>query len=177
MISLLKRLFGGAPARKDFTFLMVDHVEDVGENRWYRLNHWESPNYLKMNTSWDKDWKAFDREEPVVGVTYENRERTFLVMGDQPDFRVFLERDPNNPKDKNAIKVMGFATVRGTPTVSQLGFLSRETAEFLRDERELDARPYSVFLPYGERQYGLRVSVLVRSQAYKKRQGNVPPKY
>lgn len=72
-------------------------------------------------------------------------------------------------QSKNAIKVMGKATVDGNNVIEQLGYLSKETAECLKDEQELEARPYSVYLPNEERSYGLRIRVLVRSQAYKKK--------
>ncbi len=174
MFSPLKKLFGRSSNQKNFQFLVIDEGEDVGNYRWYRMRHWNSQNFLIMDTDWDKDWKSFSAEEEVVGITFEDRQRNFLIMGDSPEFRVHLQREPNNPKDKNAIKVIGTARVNGRSVAQQLGYLSKQTAKQLKDEKELDARPYSVYLPYEGRTLGLRIRVLVRTQAYKKKTGQVP---
>ncbi|EDY80761.1 hypothetical protein VDG1235_378 [Verrucomicrobiia bacterium DG1235] len=122
-----------------------------------------------MKSTWSKDWKSYSREEDVVGVLHEGRQKKFVLIGDLEDFTTELERDANNPHDPNAIKVIGKATVDGSLVVEQLGFLSREVAEELKDEEELSCRPISVYLPYEGSRFGLKVTVLVRSQAYKRR--------
>lgn len=161
--------FGKKPIGKHFKFLICDNQSEIIQDRWYRLERWKSSNYLKMETTWSKDWKIFSPEEPVVGVTRENREANFLLMGDQSDFKIFLEREKDNPVDPNAIKVIGSATVDGKKRTQPLGYLSKETALLLKDEQDLDARPHSVWLPYEDKAYGLRIKVLVRSKAYKKK--------
>jgi len=182
MFSIIKKIFQGKQKesveeekaqtfRKSFEFLIVERGEKIEKNRWYKMNHWQSPHFLKMETGWSKDWKSFIAEEEVVGVTFEDRARKFLELGDQKGFNIFLERDSNNPHDKNAIKVMGSAIVGGKMRVEQLGFLSKDTAKALKDEKEIDARPYSVYLPYQGRKFGLRVRILVRSQQYKNKHG------
>ncbi len=176
MFSFLKRLFTESPSRKDFLFLVADRTDEVGKNRWYRLRHWKSPNFLRIETEWSSDWRNYESEEPVVGTSLEGREKAFLVLGDQPDFRILLKREPGNSRDKNAIMVIGSATVNGVRSIEQLGYLSRETAKRLKGEEDIDARPYSVFLPYEGRNLGLRVRVLVRSQAYLKKTGKATPK-
>lgn len=121
-----------------------------------------------MQTTYTKDWKTFDSDVNVVGVTREDREANFLIMGDQPDFKIFLKKEPNNPVDPNAVKVMGSATVDGEKMVAQLGYIPKEIAQELSNEKEIDARPQTVWLPYEDRQYGLRIKILVRSAIYKK---------
>ncbi|MFH2219416.1 MAG: HIRAN domain-containing protein [Pseudomonadota bacterium] len=122
-----------------------------------------------METFWTEDWKTFSAEETVVGVTRDTREADFLLMGDRADFNIFLEREKDNPVDQNAIKVMGSTTIEEKSIVRQLGYLSKETAEALKNEKEIDAKPYSVFLPYKDRSYGLKIRILVRSASYKKK--------
>ena len=175
MFSLLKRIFGSTPSRKNFQFLEVDRREEIENNRWYRLHHWNSSHFLRMESEWNRDWKIFSNEEEVVGVSYEDRQQKFLTLGDLTDFRIYLAKEPDNPHDKYAIKVMASATLNGKYTVEQLGFLSKETARCLKDEKELDARPYSAYLPHNDCQFGLRIRVLVRSQAYKKKIGHPTP--
>ena len=157
------------PKGKHFQFLIVDTKAEIVKNKWYRLSHWKSQHFLKMDCDWDKDWKSAISEEEVVGVSYDNRAQKFVILGDQEDFQIFLEREPENPQDPNAIKVMGRATINGENVVEQLGYLSKETALYLKDEKEIDARPYSVYLPYEGRLFGLRIRILVRKAAYKKK--------
>jgi hypothetical protein len=155
---------------KWFQFLTMDDYGETPLNKWYRLSKWESSNMLRMDSTWSSDWKLFSKsEQPVVGVTHGDREDNFLKMGDQEDFKIFLERERQNKSDPNAIKVMGFATVNGQPMTKQLGYLSKETAKSLKDEVDLDARPRIVDLPYEDREYGLKIQVLVRSARYKKK--------
>lgn len=186
MLSRIKRFFAGtdsqepsyqtthpSPPRgiKQFSFLNLERGEEIEPNRWYRLRHWESQNFLVMKTEKSKDWKFFRSEEPVVGVSFGDCEKAFLILGDRPDFRISLRREPNNPVDKNAIMVVGSATIKGRKRAGQLGHLSKETAFELKDEKEIDARPHSVYIPYDDCLYGLKINVLVRSQAYLKRTG------
>jgi hypothetical protein len=176
VFSLLKKLFKESPPAKEkkptekhFKFFICDDDDEIPLDRWYRLKRWRTPNFLKMESDWTQDWKIFSMQEKVAGVTINNRMDYFLIMGDQEDFKVFLERERDNPVDPNAIKVMGSATVEGEPLTGQLGYLSKETAELLKDEEELDARPRTVNLPSEDRYYGLSVTVLVRSKSHKKK--------
>ncbi|MFH1550830.1 MAG: HIRAN domain-containing protein [Planctomycetota bacterium] len=180
MFSFLKKLLNkklfveeqpqAARPQKDFKFLITDDASDIPLNTWYRMFHWDSTHFLKMESEWTKDWKMYSAEEPVVGVTYENRQGNFVFMGDQPDFRIYLEREPTSPYDPNAIKVMGTATVAGNKMVGQLGYLSRETAKNLKDEPDLDARPRLVYMPTDGKRYSLRIRILIRPVRYKKKQ-------
>jgi len=157
------------PAGKHFKFSICDDASRAPLNTWYRLERWRSSNFLKMESEWSKDWKSFSKEEDVAGFTHELRSDYFVIMGDQPDFKIFLERERDNPVDPNAIKVMGSATVEGQLMTAQLGYLSKETAELLKDEEELDARPRLAELPYEDKYSGLSITVLVRPQSYKKK--------
>lgn len=61
-----------------------------------------------------------DFHTKVVGVTFENRQRYIRRMSEGE--YVTLERDPMNPYDPNAIKVVNKAGY-------QIGYISRELAE------------------------------------------------
>ena len=101
------------------------------------MTQWKHPKWLRMKSDWTQEWKVFSAEEQVVGVKHENREQAFLLMGDRPDFQVTLVRQPTNPRDKNAIKVVGAATVKGFKVEKQLEHLSRDTARVLGGETNL----------------------------------------
>jgi len=120
-----------------------------------------------MATSWDKDWRCFANEEKVVGVSFEDRDIKFLRLYGQPEFKIYLEKDTLNEYDSNAVKVMASAMIDGKTVIEELGLLSKYTAQQLKDEQELDARPYSVHLPTQDHKYGLCISVLVRSKRYR----------
>lgn len=152
---------------KNIQFLIVDRGEEIPPNKWYRMSHWQSEHFLRMATGWDNDWKIFSNEEKVVGVSSEDRDIKFLRLLDQPEFKIYLEKDPSNEYDSNAVKVMGSATIEGKKVVEELGFLSKDTAQQLKDEKELDAHPYSVYLPVHGHKYGLSIRVLVRSKRYR----------
>lgn len=188
MLSILKRLFGNkstpsvAPQQpqsantsqepvfaKTIECLTLDREEEVPMNKWYRKSHWQSEHFLRMETSWDADWKVFETEEEVVGVTFDSRTINFLRLCDQPKFRIFLEKDKSNEHDPNAVKVMASAIIENKLIIEQLGFLSKHTAQQLKDEKELDARTYSVYLPVRDHSFGLRIRVLVRSKKYRDR--------
>jgi len=169
LISKIRDYIVGSNTQKNFQFLILGNEDEIPLNRWYRKDHWRTPNFLVMKTEWSKDWKCFERQEKVVGVTFEGREKNFLMIGDSPDLRIFLQRDFSNIHDSNAIIVMASGTVNGKYYENQIGHLAKETAELLKDELDLDARPFSVWLPYGDCSYGLSIQILVRSEAYKKR--------
>ncbi len=189
MLSILKRLFGNkSKPSNDFqkpqetsiiqkplfaktvACLTLDRDEEAPTNKWYRRDHWQSEHFLRIETSWDTDWKVFETEEKVAGVTHDSRTINFLKLCDQPQFRIFLEKQPSNKHDPNAIKVMGSAMMGDELVVEQLGYLSKHTALQLKDEEELEARPHSVYLPVQGHSFGLRIRVLVRSQKYRKKQ-------
>ena len=93
MLALLKKLFKPKPRGKEFKFHICNDKSEAPQQAWYHLERWKAPNFLKMEVSWSKDWKIFFAEEPVVGVTHGKREEDFILMGDRPDFRIYLERE------------------------------------------------------------------------------------
>ncbi len=146
---------------KEFKFVICDDEAEADENEWYRLERWKSPNFIKMKTSWGDDWIAFPPEVPVMGINKEpQRAIDFLMMADRPDFRVFLEREPSNPHDSNAVKVMASAKVDGEQRIRHLGYLPRDVAEMMKNEKELDARPHCAYLSYEGKDLDFRIRVL-----------------
>ncbi len=128
-----------------------------------------------MKTTYSKDWKIFNArtslngEEEVMGTFKDNREETFLNIGDRSGFKIYLERERDNPVDPNAIKVMGSSIINEKIIGKHLGYIAKEKAAMLKDEVELDARPYSVYIPSRDKSLMLNIRVLVRSGRYKKK--------
>lgn len=174
---LLERSSSCIPKEKEFKFLILDDYESPPKNVWFRRASWKDAYYLRMDTVWSKDWKNYSANEPIVTLSQQDSARKFIILADQKDFNIFLDRESTNPYNENAIKVMGKATVDDVTVTYHLGYLSGETAEALKEEQELDARPYSVYFstlkintgPFENFPYDLKIRVLVRSKAYKKR--------
>lgn len=146
------------------------HDDEIPPNTWYRYKDWKSGNYYKYSATHDDGCKWFTKfEESVVGMSFRDGGNAVLKMMHKPDFAIFLEREPENEHDGNAVKVMVSATVNDRKVIKHIGYLSRETAKALKGEDEIDVRPYSVHLPEDDHELSLEVKVLVRSSAYKKR--------
>jgi hypothetical protein len=142
-----------------FPVLTVDSWAEAGLNRWFRLKHWNSTNFLMMQTDCPTGWEVFFKDESVAGVTFENREKAFFSICRDPDFKVYLEREEDNREDTNAIRVMGRSS--RAPQGLHLGYLEKGTAKCLAGATALDARPHSVWLPQPECNFGWKVSVLI----------------
>ena len=65
---------------RNFPILTVDDKHEAGYGRWYRLRHWKTGNFVKMTHEFPEGWKVFSDDEAVAGVTFENRENTYLFL-------------------------------------------------------------------------------------------------
>ncbi len=162
------------PPKIDKFFKCTEYEKDdeIEPNTWYRLKGWKYPDYylLRKSKGWSSDWKLFmPLEEEIVGVKSEDRQKNFLLLGDLPDFKFSLEREPDNAFDKNAIKVMGSATVDGEIVKKHLGYIEKDASVYLSGETDLEVGSASLLLPYEGKRFSLRLQILIRSQAYKKR--------
>lgn len=157
------------PQEVSFFGATYDTEAEAPNNSWYRLSKWNQQNFFKMKSLHSKDWKIYMPEMPVAGVTHKNRTENFMLLAKKDDFRIFLKKEPDNPVDPNAIKVMGSATIDGELIEKQLGYVPKDNAEELKNEDELDASPACVFLPHEGRNYGLRIAVLIPSVQYRKK--------
>lgn len=165
-MSILDKLWG----RNRLQIVEADDASEVEMDRWYRLRQWSNEDFLRFKTEWGKDWIVWtgggdhNNAISVAGVTHANAERTFLKIGTYSDFTIYLKREPRNRYDKNAIKVMASATIGWRKHSFQLGYVPAEFAATIANERDLDARPYSVHLPTKGREFGIQIRVLVRAR-------------
>lgn len=120
--------------------------EDPMEGKGWHLPRKE--NSMKLS----KAWRTISTK--VVGVTFDNRQE--LIARLTIDTKIKLVRDPENPYDSNAIKV-----VTGT-TCEQIGFIKRELAAELAllMDKGYDAKA-SISALTGEGQEALGVNILI----------------
>ena len=145
----------------DSAVLSVSTEAEAGEGRWYRLRHWDTRHFLRMNHACPAGWRVYLKEAPVAGVSFENREAAFFSIWQEPGLLIYLEREPDNVVDRHAIKVMG--TCQTLPYAYHLGYIEKETAKKMQKAGRTDARLHAVYLPGPGRSFGLRITVWVPS--------------
>lgn len=101
----------------------------------------------------------------IAGAGFEGRQKTYLetvVGADRGDLEVFLERDPENEHDRNAIKVM----VRNARTGSggQAGWVPAVFAKALApvmDKRSVVVAKWKLVKTawYGKTRWGMKIQV------------------
>lgn len=156
------------PQRFNYEHAIIDDYSEAPLNQWYRMKHW-NPGTLVYKGEWGKDWKKFEEDVKVVGITHDGREQIILSLANRPGFRIALTKDRNNEYDKNAVAVWAIAYIGEEKQVEHIGYLDRDTARRLKNDDELDARPHRINLPNGGIGLGLTIDILVRSVAYKKK--------
>ena len=137
------------------------------KNKWYRLSHWKNPTLAIMDTTYSKDWKTFEREVYIAGLARDDRKEKLAGLVGKSDLKVMLEREPDNPVNPNAIKVIISATVDGNINNEHIGYVPKKIAASLKDEPELDARPR--LLKGSKNGLIFNYNILVRSARYKKK--------
>src|SRR5262249_25605130 len=91
------------------------------------------------------------RDVAVAGISYRAEAGTEFVFGSNQ--RIQLEREPTNPKDRNAIKVIGIWVHRGVSRREHIGYVPKETAAQIAARYSgspLQAVPIVVFQPDGD---------------------------
>ncbi len=150
------------PSGKNFQFAIYDDDDtDIVPGEWYKIKGWKYPeNYLRMKDKYKRPGIVSPYEEKVMGMEYEDRWKNFLLVGDQPEFKLFLERESNNEFDKNAIKVMGSAIVDGKTVVKHIGYVQKETAAKLKKIDSINVGSASVSIPVEGRPLVLKILIV-----------------
>jgi hypothetical protein len=153
-----------------FDYLIYDDDEKIEPNKWYQKSSWDNKNFLSYKGLWGPDWKWSDEGKvKVVGLSHGNRSEDFLRIAQEKTFKMYLEAEPDNPVNRNAIKVMASATIDGKSVSKHIGYLPDDIANKYAGV-ELDIRPESVFLPKSDDlNLGIKVVLLVRSARYLKK--------
>ena len=61
----------------------------------------------------------------MSGLSRGSRTEDFIYLAREEDFKMFLEDEPENPVNKNARKIMAFATIDGELMTKHVGYLSQ----------------------------------------------------
>jgi hypothetical protein len=137
------------PPGKNFQFAIYDDSSEIEPGVWYRVKDWKyPPNYLRMEDKIKgRRGIVSPYEEQVMGTEFEDRWKSLVLLGDQPDFKMYLEREAGNKFDKNAIKVMCKATIDGKKVNKHLGYVAKETAAKLKGIHDISVGSASVSFP------------------------------
>lgn len=103
-----------------------------------------------MKSYWSYEWEAYCYDVPVKGIHIKNRKYDFGRVATAHDFRIKLIREPDNPVDPNAIKVMAVGTVSDTKKSVHIGYIPKELAREIDKDAIIDARPQFLSLPTPE---------------------------
>lgn len=92
------------------------------------------------------------KETSVAGVTFQNRQKT--LMGIRTNLKngvkvnLVLVREPQNPKDENAVKVLAKWEKDGTLKRAQLGYVPKDIAKniapLMDDRKFIKIKDFSV---------------------------------
>jgi len=153
-----------------FDYLIYDDGEEIELNKWYQKSSWNNKNFVNYKGSWGPDWKWSDEGKvKVVGLSHGDRSEDFLRLAQGSSFKMYLESEPDNPVNRNALKVLASATIDDRTVSKHIGYLPDDIANKYAGV-ELDIRPDSAFLPISDDlNLGVQVALLVRSARYLKK--------
>ncbi|RST76175.1 hypothetical protein D4T97_005170 [Siminovitchia acidinfaciens] len=94
---------------------------------------------------------------PIAGI--KKQERNALRVITSKSFAIRLEKEPNNPYDKNAIRVFGDCEVDEEETSFSLGYIPKDVAKKLAEFNKLKATVRVIYLPTSSKSIGLRLDI------------------
>lgn len=143
--------------------------------------------YRKDNSSDDEDIIRFIRKQPkgtpkkiyslcnVVGVSYRQEEALKAVVGDNLSLRA--EKEPTNPYDSNAIKIIADYEENDKKKSVKIGYIPREKAKKLVKYNNINITLRTIYLPDelavmylnkdSSGNVGFRIDIWVESQKQK----------
>lgn len=139
-------------------------LEDLGITVEFRMNYGgESPPWvIRLDQSPPEGFTVCVAESvKVVGVQRRRRQVESFVSGRNQ--RITLRREPDNPSDPNAIRVLGtWLDDEGHEHTAELGYLPRDEAAVIAEvapDKPLAATIQRMFLPRGDKSPGLRLDI------------------
>ena len=155
--------------RASINSIEADSIEEVPPNYFYRLKHWQSGDFWVFNAQVNKDdWISKGKETFVSGMGYGNGAQNLINAFKSGSTELELQREPDNPKDPNAIKVL----IKKNDRWLRVGYIERDRALTLANQEGLMAVPNSV--NWGTDIPRFTISVY---KPRKKKQGNADSTY
>lgn len=158
-MSLLKRLFGVGKVKHKLKVVPVIEDPTKRKGREYRRTK-DDVNVIRVNQRPAKGLaKKFINYTSVAGLRYRYDDALAFIHGSNRE--IILQREPNNPFDKNAIAVYGAWSDASGRQTRQLGYLRREEAEKMTSLQLFGATLDAMYQPYKDKSIGIRVSVWI----------------
>lgn len=158
-MSFLKRLFGRRSSPPKERLKVAPVIEDPtkrGDGEYRRAN--DDINVIRINQQPPKGLgKKLINYTSVAGLSYRYDDALAFIHGSNRE--VVLQREPNNPVDKNAIAVHGAWSDATGRRTKQLGYLRREDAEKLANAQFFGATVDAMYQPYKDKSMGIRISI------------------
>lgn len=103
---------------------------------------------------------------PIAGITRQKNDALKLITS--KNFSMRLEKDPDNPYDKNAIKVFGDCEIGEEEMSLFLGYIPRDEAKKLVKYNKLKATVRVIYLPTHSKSIGFRLDIWSEKATRKK---------
>ena len=155
-------------ARDDLVILLSTgrsvRFDDLPPNEDFRFPD-DPQHFIRFSAETSKEWFLVEREVPVSGISHApaRRHAEAFIRGSRR--QVVLERDPTNPFDQDAVKVVGlWLDEDETKQTGQIGWLPRELAKRIASglppNTPLAAELELMFAPTADTGPGVRLTVL-----------------
>ncbi len=171
--AIIKNVFGRkkqetapAPTLKERLLATDDAlmIEPGGEriyNRDFRYPH-DSPHLIRLFQE-SPGGRTYKRDVTVAGIVDEPARSNAAALIRGMRRAVTLQRDPSNPPDRAAIRVIGsWYDASGTQRSGQVGWVPKEVARALaktHPNAQLDATIWKMFKPVDGKSPGLRIDI------------------
>ncbi|MDR6225724.1 HIRAN domain-containing protein [Desmospora profundinema] len=142
-----------------FSSPIISEPTKRGFDNVFRLEK-DDENVLRINQHQPKGCPRKVAEFlPIVGMTKENRDvgAKKFILGENR--KLELRKQPDNPYDKNAIRVYGHCTYKDEKLTIMLGYVPREEAKKLVKFDELKATVKVMYYPTQSKNIGIRMDV------------------
>lgn len=158
----IKALFRGSEQRQKPAPIIEDYYERGTEKEYRRPD--DPEHVIRINQNPPKGCPRKVESYVAVAGTSQPEYRTALELLIAGTARqVTIERDPDNPYDSNAIKVIGHWIAQdGSQCMAQIGWVPRETVSAVLSEISdgpVGARIETMFRPIGKKSAGMRISI------------------
>jgi hypothetical protein len=158
----LKSLFGGSSPEKKAAPIIEDYHER-GIGKEYRRPD-DPAHVIRINQNQPKGSpRKLENYVEVTGVSQPEHRTSLESLIAGKERQITLERDPDNPHDPNAIKVIGhWMSKDSTGHTSQIGWVPKALASAVIKEvpdGPLGANIEAMFRPVSNKSAGIRISI------------------